>query len=135
MNLLFDRFSVYLNVSARVLLSGLFIFFGVVKIPGYAGMAAYMQSQGVPGALLPLVILTEVGGGLCLLFGFQARLAAFLLAGFSVLSALLFHSNLADQHELINFAKNLAVAGGLLLIVQDGGAARSISTSAGRSPT
>jgi putative oxidoreductase len=126
MNALLDRFAPAFDLSARVMLAGLFIYFGAIKIPGYAGMQAYMQSEGVPGALLPLVIFVEVVGGLCLLVGYQARLSAFLLAGFSVLSALLFHSHLADQNEFIHFTKNLAIAGGLLMVVQHGTGAFSV---------
>jgi putative oxidoreductase len=76
-----------------------------------------MESMGVPGALLPLVILLELGGGLAVLLGWQTRIAAFLLAGFSVLTALIFHANFGDQMQSILFMKNLAMAGGLLFLV------------------
>ena len=84
---------------------------------GYAGTQGYMESMGIPGALLPLVILLEVGGGLAILLGWQMRSAAFLLAGFSLLSALIFHANFADQMQSIMFMKNLAIAGGFLFLV------------------
>ena len=57
-------------LAGRALLSAMFILGGISKISGYAGTSAYMASQGVPGALLPLVILTELGGGLAILLGF-----------------------------------------------------------------
>ena len=64
---------------------------GVEKIFGYAGAQGYMEAAGVPGVLLPLVILTEAGGGLCVLLGLFTRWAAIALAGFCVLAAILFH--------------------------------------------
>ena len=69
----------------------MFISAGWQKIGAYAGTQAYMEALGVPGALLPLVIAVELIGGLALLVGWQARLAAFLLGGFAVVSGVLFH--------------------------------------------
>ena len=105
------------QVIARSLLSFIFIYAGFGKISAYAATQGYMESMGVPGALLPLVILLEIGGGLSVLLGWKMRLSGFLLAGFSLLSALFFHSNLADQMQSILFMKNMAIAGGLLLLV------------------
>ncbi len=123
MNTLFDKLSPYFNIASRVLLAFIFIMAGWSKIGGYAGTQGYMEAMGVPGMLLPLVIITELGGGLLLLVGFQARLAAFALAGFSLVSAVLFHYQPADQMQMIMFMKNLAIAGGLLLITQHGAGA------------
>ena len=105
------------QLTGRVLISSIFIMAGINKIGGYAGTQGYMESMGVPGGLLPLVILLEIGGGLAVLSGWQTRLAAFLLAGFTVLSALIFHANFGDQMQSILFMKNLSMAGGLLLLV------------------
>ena len=105
------------QLTGRVLISAIFIMAGINKISGYAGTQGYMESMGVPGELLPLVILLEVGGGLAVLLGWQTRIAAFLLAGFTVLSALIFHANLGDQMQFILFMKNLAMAGGLMFLV------------------
>ena len=116
----------FLNLAARILMSQIFIISGIGKVTGYAGTQAYMAKMGVPGALLPLVILTELGGGLLLLFGFQARWVALALAGFSIVSALIFHMNFADQMQMVNFMKNLAMAGGLLLFVRHGAGAPSM---------
>jgi len=94
----------------------LFIIAGAGKIPGYEGVAGYMQSMGVPGALLPLVIALELIGGLAIAAGYRTRIAAFLLAGFSLLSALVFHNPIADPAEQTQFLKNLAIGGGFLLL-------------------
>ena len=110
----------YSSVVARILLAHIFILAGMNKIMGYAGTQGYMESMGVPGMLLPLVILVEVGAGLALVAGWQTRLAAYALAGFTVLSAVIFHSNLGDQTQMILFMKNFAIAGGLLLLAEHG---------------
>ena len=94
--------------------STIFIVAGFGKLgAGYAGTQGYMASVGVPSGLLPLVIALEIGGGLSLLLGFQTRLVAFLLAGFCIVSGLIFHSG-TDQMQQIMFMKNVAMAGGLL---------------------
>ena len=85
-----------------------------------------MESAGVPGMLLPLVIAVELLGGLAVIFGWHTRVAAFLLAGFSLLSAVLFHANVGDQMQMIMFMKNLALAGGFLMIVALGAGAYSL---------
>ena len=76
--------------AGRVLISAIFLVAGLNKVTGYAGTQAYMESMGVPGALLPLVIVLEVFGAIAIIAGWRTRLVAFLLAGFSVVSALLF---------------------------------------------
>ncbi|MDE3021679.1 MAG: DoxX family protein [Pseudomonadota bacterium] len=111
-----------INIAlSRILVSQLFIISGIFKITGYITTQTYMLHMGVPGFLLPFVILTEIGGGLALLLGYHERIAAFLLAGFSVIAALIFHHDFSNQMQLINFMKNLAIAGGLLFIVEYGG--------------
>jgi putative oxidoreductase len=110
----------------RILLSLIFVQSGLNKIVNYAGTQGYMESAGVPGGLLPLVIAVEVAGGLAVILGWHARLAAFLLAGFSLLSGLLFHANFADQMQTILFMKNVALAGGFLMIVSLGAGAFSV---------
>ena len=118
--------------AGRVLISLIFIQSGWGKIAGYAGTQAYMESAGVPGFLLPLVIAVELLGGLAVLLGWQTRVAAFLLAGFTLLSALLFHFDFGDQGQTIQFMKNLAIAGGFLVIVAHGAGAWSIDARRGR---
>jgi putative oxidoreductase len=108
------------ELGGRILLAAIFVSSGLSKIGAYAATAGYMQAMGVPGALLPLVIATELFGGLAIMFGWKTRIAAFLLAGFSLLSAIVFHSNFADQTQMIMFFKNVAIAGGFLLLVANG---------------
>ena len=114
-----------ITLLARALMAAIFITAGLGKIQGYAGTQGYMQSMGVPGALLPLVILLELGGGLALLAGFQTRLVALALAVFSVIAGFIFHGG-ADQVSQIMFMKNLAMAGGLLALTLNGGGRASL---------
>ena len=102
---------------ARILMAYIFIVAGWGKITAYSATVGYMESMGVPGAMLPLTILVEFGGGLALLFGFQARFAAFGLGVFSLITAFLFHGGEADA---INFMKNFAMAGGLFFLMLHG---------------
>jgi putative oxidoreductase len=106
--------------AGRFLLSLIFIVSGFGKITAYSGTQAYMDSMGVPGALLPAVIILEVLGGLAITLGWKTRVTAFLLAGFSILSAALFHADFGDQMQTIMFMKNLAIAGGFLGLVASG---------------
>lgn len=108
---------------ARIMLSLIFVTSGFGKISAYAGTQSYMEAMGVPALLLPLVIAVELLGGLAVMFGWHTRIAAFLLAGFSLLSAILFHANVGDQMQMIMFMKNVAIAGGFLMIVSQGGGA------------
>lgn len=108
------------KLVGRILLVLIFIQAGYGKIGGYDGTLKYMASAGVPGLLLPLVIAAELGAGLLIAIGYQTRLAALALAGFSILSALLFHFNFADRNQGIHFMKNISIAGGFLMLFAGG---------------
>ena len=108
------------ELTGRILLSVLFLASGLSKIGGYAATAGYMAAMGVPHALLPLVIATEVIGALAIIFGWYTRVVALLLAGFTLLAALIFHSNFADQIQVIMFMKNISISGAFLLLVANG---------------
>lgn len=108
------------ELAGRSFLSVLFLLSGLGKIGAYAATGAYMSSVGVPDVLLPVVIATEVLGALAIILGWQTRIIAFLLAGYTLLAALIFHTNFADQIEMIMFLKNVSIAGGFLLLVANG---------------
>lgn len=110
----------YANLVGRILLAHIFLLAGISKISGYAATQGYMEAMGVPGALLPLVIALEVGGALALIIGWQTRVAALALAGFSLVAAVIFHADFADQMQMIMFMKNVAIAGGLVLLAAQG---------------
>lgn len=113
-------------LAGRSLLALIFVLSGAGKLAAYAGTQQYMESAGVPGLLLPLVILAELGGGLTLIAGLFTRFSAVALAGFSMVAAVLFHADFADQNQMIHFMKNVSIAGGLLLLAAHGAGAWSL---------
>lgn len=120
------------ELAGRILLAAIFVLSGWSKIGGYAGTQGYMESMGVPGALLPLVIAVELGAGLLIVAGLWTRLAALALAGFTLLSALLFHANIGDPMQQIMFLKNLAIAGGFLVLFARGAGPLSLDARRAR---
>jgi putative oxidoreductase len=104
----------------RALLALIFILAGLDKIQGSAATASYMAQFGVPAVLLPATIALEIGGGLAVLAGFYSRLAAVLLALFTLATGLIFHGNFTDNIQLALFLKNLAITGGFLLLFAHG---------------
>lgn len=110
----------FFPLLGRLGLASIFILSGWGKIAGYAATQGYMAAMGVPGMLLPLVIVLELGGGLAILAGVFTRWVALALAGFSVLAAVLFHADVADQVQQIMFLKNVAIAGGFLMLAAHG---------------
>jgi putative oxidoreductase len=115
----------FAELAGRGLLGVIFLMSGLGKIGTYAGTAAYMASVGVPGALLPAVIALEVFGAIAIIIGWQTRITAVLLAGFTLLAGVLFHNNFADQIQMIMFLKNVAISGGFLLLAANGAGALS----------
>ena len=121
-----ERFQDISILLGRVFLSLIFIVSGFNKITDYAGTQGYMESMGVPALMLPLVIILELLGGIAILIGFKTRIVALLFIGFNVISALLFHSDFDDQTQMTMFMKNIAIAGGFLLLFAQGAGAYSI---------
>lgn len=111
----------------RIGLSLLFIISGWEKIGAYAGTQQYMEAAGVPGMLLPLVIAVELGGGIAILLGVFTRWVAPGLAVFAIVSGLIFHAtHLSDANQAVHFWKNVAIAGGFLVLAVQGAGAYSI---------
>ncbi len=123
------RFAGPIVLLSRAMMATIFIVEGLGKIMSYAGVADYMRQHGVAPTLLPLVILTELGGGLLVLVGFKTRWASLALAGFCLLTAVIFHLAVG---ETIEVQKNVAMAGGFLLLAVFGPSAWSIDARFGR---
>jgi putative oxidoreductase len=117
---LFDNILKHADLPARAGMSAIFILSGASKIGGFAATQGYMEAFGLPGVLLAPTIAFEIGAGAALLLGLGTRFAALLLAGFSLVTALVFHRDFADQIQQIMFLKNVAIAGGLLLFAKTG---------------
>ena len=113
---LLSRIENFAAPIGRLLIALIFVMCGLNKMGNYANIASWLDSMGVPSELLPMVIALEVFGGLAIIAGWQARIASFFLAGFCLLSAVIFHNNIADQNEMTHFIKNVAMAGGFLVL-------------------
>ncbi len=122
----------FISPVARTFLALIFILSGLGKITAFEGTQAYMEATGVPGLLLAPTIAFEIGAALAVLLGWQTRIAALLLAGFSLVTAVAFHSNLGDQIQQMMFLKNVAMAGGFLLLVQHGSGVNILDNRARR---
>ena len=103
-------------LAGRCLLVFIFLHESISLIGNYAGAAAYMQKSGVPAPLLPAVIALQLGGGLLIAAGIMTRFSALLFAAFCVLTAVLFHWQLGDRNQVLHLQKDLAIAGGFLVL-------------------
>jgi putative oxidoreductase len=107
-------------LTGRLLLAFIFVHEGWSIIGFYSGAAAYMQKFGVPAVLLPAVIALELGGGLLIAAGVLTRPVALAFAIFCILTAVQFHWQFADGNQLLHFQKDLAIAGGFLVLAVSG---------------
>ncbi|MBD2100545.1 DoxX family protein [Leptolyngbya sp. FACHB-261] len=113
---------------ARVLLAAIFLWSGVNKILHPVATQQYMAANGMTftGFFLVAAIALELGGGLSLVLGYRPRWGALVLILFLVPATLIFHTNFSDQIQAIMFMKNLAMLGGLLMVVQYGAGSLAI---------
>ncbi len=123
----------YGPLLGRILLSVIFIIAGINKITGFEGTAGYMASKGLPmtEVLLVLTILIELGGGLMILLGWQARWGATAIFLFIIPVTLIFHpfwtfEGQEAMHQFHSFFKNLAIMGGMIFIMVFGSGPLSI---------
>lgn len=121
-----QRFAKLSDPIARLLMATIFVLSAVSKLGTPEATQGYMSAMGVPAALLyPTIAFELVAGGL-LIAGLFTRPVALLLAGFSLVTAAIFHSQFADQTRMIMFLKNLTMSGGFLLLAKDGAPGFSI---------
>lgn len=121
-----DQLSKYSPLIARLFIGLFFLLAGLGKTADVAGTAGYMQMVGLPGFLVWPAILFEIALGLSMILGFKTRLAALAGAAFCILTAVLFHTNFADQVQMVMFLKNFAIAGGFLMFYAHGAGAVAI---------
>ena len=117
-----------LPLLGRVGIAAIFVLSGFSKLAAPAATIGYIQSTGLPLPQLGLAIaiLVELVGGIALVLGYRTRIVATILAGFSIATAVVFHSALGDQNQCIHFFKNVAIAGGLLNVIALGGGTWSL---------
>ena len=118
----------YLPFAGRLMIGLPFAMSGLGKLAAYGATTAMISAAGLP--LPPLAyavaVAVELGGGVLLVAGYHARSVAIALAVFSLATAISFHSNFADQNQMIHFLKNVMIAGGLLQIAAFGAGALSV---------
>ena len=117
----------------RILLAVIFLLSGFGKLTAIAGTAGYFGSLGLPLPTVTAIVvgLIELLGGLAILVGFQTRTVAWVLALFTIATGLVAHMNWADQMQMINFLKNLAITGGFIVLASSGAGAYSIDAKRG----
>lgn len=130
-----NRFNAFVELTGRIFIAALFLVSGLGKIGAYTATQGYMAATGVPGQLLPLVIATEVLGATAVILGFRMRVTAFLLGGFTLMTAALFHVNFADPVQQIMFLKNISIAGAFALLFVHGAGPWSVDRFLGHRNT
>lgn len=130
---MFDALKNPLALAGRLLLASLFLPAGIGKLTGFAGTVSYISSAGLPAPTLAAAaaLIVEIGGGAALIAGAGTRIAALVLALFTLVASFVFHAYWAvpaDQQYVTQllFFKNIAVAGGLLTLAAWGAGAWSI---------
>ena len=117
----------------RILLAAIFLLSGFGKLTAISGTAGYFGAMGLPVPTVTAIVvgLIELLGGIAILVGFQTRIAAWVLAIFTIATALVAHTGWADQNQMIHFLKNVAITGGFLVLASSGPGAYSIDAKRG----
>jgi putative oxidoreductase len=112
----------------RILIAIIFLISGFGKVGAPEATQSYIASAGMPAPLLAYLgaVVVELGGGILLVVGYRTRLVAAIIAVYTLVAALYFHHAFGDQNQMVNFLKNLAMAGGLLQVVAFGAGAFSL---------
>ena len=108
------------DLVGRILISALFFLNGIFKINNYEGTIGWMEGFGMPGILLIPTIILEILGPVLIIIGYKTKLAAGLLSLFCIATAFIFHNDFADQMQFTSFLKNIALAGGFLILFVNG---------------
>ena len=109
-----------LELIGRILISAIFLLSGFNKIGNYDGTVGWMESFGLPGFLLIPAIILEILFPLLLIIGYQTKIAALVMAIFTIVVAIIFHTNFDDHMQFITFFKDIAIAGGFMIIMVNG---------------
>ncbi len=117
-----------IDLLGRLLLAALFLYDGWIVVNNYGATAEYLAQFGVPTLLLVPALILQVGGGLLVAVGWNTRLAALALSLFCISTALIFHNQFGDSNEEIHFWKDLAIAGGFLVLAARGAGTFSLNS-------
>ena len=114
-----------IDLIGRILITALFLLNGIFKISNYEGTIGWMESFGIPGMFIVPAIILEIAGPVLIVIGYKTKFAAGLLSLFCITTAFIFHNDFTDQMQFTSFLKNIALAGGFLILFVNG--ARGIS--------
>ena len=117
-----------LDLIGRIFISSLFLISAYNKIFNLEGSMGWMEGFGIPGFLIFPAIAVEIILPVLVIVGYQARIAAGILAIFCLMTAFLFHFDFSDQSQLVSFLKNFGLAGGFLFIAVNGTKEWSVET-------
>ena len=109
-----------LDLFGRIMISALFLLNGIFKINNYEGTIGWMEGFGLPGILIVPAIILEIVGSVMIIVGYKAKTAAGFLSLFCIATAFIFHNDFADQMQFTSFLKNIALAGGFLILFVNG---------------
>ena len=115
-----------IDLVGRILISALFLINGMFKISNYEGTIGWMESFGMPGMFIIPAIILEIAGPVLIVIGYKTKFAAGLLSLFCITTAFIFHNDFADQMQFNSFLKNIALAGGFLILFANGAKAISL---------
>ena len=115
-----------IEVLGRIFLSAIFLINGVGKIFNYEETIQYMENFNVSGNLIIPAIIVEILFPILLIIGYQTRFSALVLSLFTLTLAVIFHTDFSNQMQLISFLKNIAIAGGFLIIFVNGAGKYSV---------
>ena len=115
-----------IEVLGRIFLSAIFLINGVGKIFNYEETIQYMENFNVSGNLIIPAIIVEILFPILLIIGYQTKFSALVLSLFTLILAVIFHTDFSNQMQLISFLKNIAIAGGVLIIFVNGAGKYSI---------
>jgi len=105
------------ELIGRILLSALFLIEGIGKISMREDVMMYMENYGIPGILFIPAVILEILFPLLLIVGYKTKLAAFVMALFTFTVAIIFHTDFSEGMQMIFFLKDLAIAGGFMIIL------------------
>ena len=108
------------DLVGRILISILFLLNGIFKINNYDGAVGWMEGFGMPGILLIPAIILEILGPVLIIIGYKTKLAAGFLSLFCIATAVIFHNDFTNQVQFTSFLKNIALAGGFLILFVNG---------------
>ena len=108
------------DLIGRILISALFLLNGIFKISNYDGTIGWMESFGMPGILLIPAIILEIAGPVLIIIGYKTKLVAGFLSLFCIATAVIFHNDFTNQMQFTSFLKNIALAGGFLILFVNG---------------